>query len=130
VSDIPWFKVDDQFATHLKAIEAGNAACGLWVRAGSWSAGNGTDGVVSKAVLATVGGTPAQAKRLIDVGLWVPDRKGYRFHDWTDFQPSALDTQLAKEKESESGARGNHVKWHVRRGIVNPECPLCSGLES
>lgn len=125
-----WFKVDDQFATHLKAIEAGNSSCGLWVRAGSWSSGNGTDGVVSKAVVGTLGGTAAQVKRLVDVGLWVPDRRGYRFHDWHEFQPSALDTQLAKEKESESGTKGNHQKWHVKRGVVNPECPLCFGAAS
>lgn len=125
-----WFKVDDQFGTHRKAIEAGNAACGLWVRSGSWSSGAGTDGEMSKPVIETLSGTKAQIDRLVDVGLWLPEKKGFRFHDWHGFQPSALDTQLAKEKESEAGARGNHIKWHVRRGIVNPECPLCPGGEA
>lgn len=29
---MPWFRVDDDFALHPKAIAAGNAALGLWVR--------------------------------------------------------------------------------------------------
>lgn len=120
-----WFKVDDQFGTHQKAIEAGNAACGLWVRSGSWSSGNGTDGVLSKPVIDTLNGTKNQIDRLVDVGLWVPNGRGFAFHDWHKFQPSALDVKLAREKESQSGAEGNHLRWHVKRGVLNPECPLC-----
>ena len=33
-----WFKVDDNLALHPKVLGAGNAAMGMWVRAGSWSA--------------------------------------------------------------------------------------------
>ena len=33
---MPWFNVDDGFAFHRKAVRAGNAAIGLWTRAGSW----------------------------------------------------------------------------------------------
>lgn len=122
---MPWFKVDDQFGTHRKTVEAGNAACGLWVRAGSWSSANGTDGKLTKAAINTLSGTKAQVDRLVDVGFWVPNGRQMEFHDWFGFQPSALDTQLAKEKESQSGAEGNHLRWHVRRGILNPECVLC-----
>ncbi len=23
--------------------------------------------------------------------------------------------------------RRNHLRWHVARGVVNPDCPLCAG---
>lgn len=26
---------------------------------------------------------------------------------------------------TEDGPKGNHIRWHVNRGIVNPDCPLC-----
>lgn len=122
-----WFKVDDKLAMHPKVIGAGNVSIGLWVRAGSWSAANGTDGLVPMAVVTALGATRAQADRLVKAGLWHREPDGYRFHDWHMYQPTALDTQLAKEKESQSGTEGNHLRWHVKRGIVNPECPLCGG---
>lgn len=124
-----WFKVDDQLAFHRKATLAGNPAMGLWVRAGSWCAGDENGDIVPDAIVTALGGTKAQCQRLVKVGLWHRADGGYRFHDWHDFQPSALDLRLAKEKESESGTKGNHKKWHVNRNIVNPECPLCVGVK-
>ena len=122
-----WFKVDDQLAFHRKVVKAGNPAMGLWVRAGSWCAGAEQDGLVPDEIIAALGGTPAQAQRLTKTGLWHREPEGYRFHDWHIFQPSSTDLRLAREKESENGVKGNHQKWHVKRGIVNPDCPLCGG---
>ncbi len=124
-----WFKVDDQLAFHRKVAQAGNAAMGLWVRAGSWTAGQERGDVVPDEIVAAIGGTQAQCQKLVKVGLWHREPGGYRFHDWHEFQPSALDLKLAREKQGESGSRGNHIKWHVQRGIVNPECPMCGGDE-
>lgn len=94
-----WFKVDDNLAFHPKALRAGNAAMGLWVRAGSWSAQQLTDGHVP-ADLADQVGTPAQAKKLVDVGLWVPDKTGFRFHEWEERQP----TRAAVEQKRKANA--------------------------
>ena len=41
-----WFKVDDQLAFNAKIVAAGNEAMGLWVRAGSWSAAQLTNGFI------------------------------------------------------------------------------------
>ena len=56
---MPWFKVDDRLAHHPKVMAVGNAAMGLWVRAGSWSAAHLTDGYVPTELLSTLGGKPA-----------------------------------------------------------------------
>lgn len=120
-----WFKVDDQLATHPKVVRAGNAAMGLWVRAGSWSARWLTDGYVPADVLATFGATGRQAELLDRAGLWVKDMDGWRFHDWHEFQPTAEDVRLYQQATADAAVRGNHYRWHVRRGVSNPECPLC-----
>jgi predicted GIY-YIG superfamily endonuclease len=39
----------------------------------------------------------------------------------------AKDTPEAREVCSQSGALGVHVRWHVNRDIVSPDCELCSG---
>jgi hypothetical protein len=84
---LPWFKVDDTLAFHTKTVMAGNAAMGLWVRAGSWSMQTLSDGFIPNAIALQLG-TPSQAKRLTEVGLWDKQRGGYVFHEWDHRQPS------------------------------------------
>ncbi|MFD2081560.1 hypothetical protein SAMN05421678_106260 [Actinopolymorpha cephalotaxi] len=90
---MPWFRVCDTFAFNDKTVAAGNAAIGLWVRAGSWSAQNLTDGLVPKHMVTALGGTTAQARKLVDVGLWETTDDGYRFIDWDDAQPTRQEVQ-------------------------------------
>ena len=123
-----WFKVDDKLHDHRKARKAGKAAMGVWVLAGSWSMDNETDGFIPDDVLQRWG-THSDARTLVAVGLW--DREnfqgedGYRFHDWSRFQPSAAVTAARRAKESEAAMRGNHNRWHLQRGITDPDCEYC-----
>lgn len=66
---MPWFKIDDKAHSHPKWLTAGNAAIGLFVRTGSFSAQHLTEGIVPAAI-AKLYGTPAQAARLVKAGLW------------------------------------------------------------
>lgn len=109
---MPWFRVDDQFATHQKAVEAGNAACGLWVRAGSWSAAQLTDGQIPARLLPVLGARVADARKLVHAGLWhdhghgcdqcpQPEAGGYVFHGWPEFQPTRADTERKRAEARE-----------------------------
>lgn len=123
-----WFKVDDKLHDHRKSRKAGKAAMGVWVLAGSWAMDNETDGFIPDDVL-TRWGTPADARRLVDAGLWreatQKGEQGWRFHDWARFQPSAAVTAAKKAAEHEAGLRGNHKRWHEARGITDPDCEYC-----
>ena len=66
---MPWFKIDDKAHSHPKWLKAGNAALGLFVRAGSYSAQHLTEGIVP-GVLVPLYGTGAQAAKLVKAGLW------------------------------------------------------------
>jgi hypothetical protein len=125
---VPWFRVDDNLAFHHKAIAAGNAAMGLWVRSGSWSMQQLTDGFIPAQVARSIG-TPNEAKRLCSAGLWVPQEDGgYSFHEWVGRQPSAEDVKRVAESKGTAGARGNHLRWHKRRGVKDPDCEWCLGV--
>lgn len=87
-----WFQVDDTLCFHPKALAAKNAAMGLWVRAGSWSMQNLTEGAVTNEV-ARMLGSAAEITRLVDVGLWVPDNGGFAFHQWETRQQSKEQVQ-------------------------------------
>lgn len=96
---ITWFKVDDNLAFHRKTVAAGNAAMGLWVRAGSWSAAHLTDGFVPDHMIAVLG-SPAQKSKLVTAGLWIPVDGGCQFHGWNDDgrQPTAKSVREKREK--------------------------------
>ena len=113
-----WFKVDDLLAFHGKTVQAGNAAMGLWVRAGSWCGANLTDGHVPDSVVSKLG-TRAQANALVTAGLWhrLPD--GYLFHDWNDYQPTKADVEERRQKRAKAGRRGAQARWDGEANIVN-----------
>jgi hypothetical protein len=94
-----WFKVDDNLAFHAKAVAAGNAAMGLWVRAGSWCAHQLTDGHIPKDIALTMG-KPSEITRLVNVRLWVEKDDGYEFWQWN--QPGRQPTRVQVEADREA----------------------------
>uniref|UniRef100_UPI003298ACA4 hypothetical protein n=1 Tax=Salmonella enterica TaxID=28901 RepID=UPI003298ACA4 len=78
-----WFKVDDNLAFHRKVVAAGNAAMGLWVRAGSWCAQHLTDGFIPDHMI-NVLGTATQRAKLVKVGLWEEVDGGCQFLGWNE----------------------------------------------
>lgn len=85
-----WFKVDDTFHSHPKALAAEPAALGLWVLAGSWCSANLTDGFVPDYALPRILPDSAPlAEKLVACRLWKRTRGGYRFHDFADYNPTA-----------------------------------------
>lgn len=113
-----WVKLDDKVASHAKTIAAGNAAFGAWIRMIAWSCSHLTDGVVSTAVSRTMA-SPAELKRLVEVGLLDRSEAGYAIHDFLDWNPSAAEV-MAKleelsEKRREAGRRGGQKSGETRR---------------
>lgn len=105
-----WFLVDDVLPFHDRVLRAGNAAMGLWVRAGAYCSGHLTDGFISADAARTMG-SAAEIRKLVAVGLWVPavvdDVPGYRFHAWAESgdgmkrQPTKAEVEEKRRKERE-----------------------------
>lgn len=125
-----WMKIDDRLHAHRKTRDLirtnedkvrDAAPMGLWLLAGSWSAQNATHGWVPKAELDRWDDDwQALTARLIAAGYWWPEEHdgepGYGFNNWEEWNSPAA---------SESGIFGNHVRWHVKKGVVKPDCDLC-----
>ncbi len=97
---MPWFKVDDTFAFHPKAVAAGNGACGLWLRAGAWSMQQLTDGWVPKAIAKQLG-SRGEAQKLVHAGLWIEKDDGFQFHEWEQRQPTRVQVEADREAARE-----------------------------
>lgn len=108
-----WFLVDDVLPFHERVLRAGNAAMGLWVRGGSWCAGQLTDGFIPADVARTLG-SPAEIRTLVRVGLWSPhvkdEQDGFLFHAWAEDgtgqkrQPTKAEVEDRRRKDREKKA--------------------------
>ena len=108
-----WFKVDDTLPMNAKVCAAGNAAMGLWVRAGAWCAQQLNGGLIPEH-MAEAFGKPAEIRRLVEVRLWHKTDGGYQFHQWDDFQPSR-EKVLAERDASRERQRRAREKAKSRR---------------
>lgn len=104
---MPWFSVEDDLAFHPKAQAAGNSAMGLWVRSGSWSMKYLTDGHVPRATAALLG-SQADAKRLVEVGLWAEEPAGFVFHEWATRQRTRSQIAASRERDAKKKAMQRH----------------------
>lgn len=113
---MPWFKVDDGFAFHRKAIKAGNVAVGLWARAGSWSAQQLTDGEIPAEIIPLFGATAEDAERLVKAELWDRTDAGYVFRGWNEYQPSKGEVEANRfaSRERQSVFRNPELRQAVR----------------
>lgn len=125
-----WFKTDDKLPNNRKARAVRKshpkksrdvAPFGLWVLAGAWS----DDGWVPLEWLEDWDDDAEElAERLVAAGLWhhaVRDgEQGYIYHDWHDQNPVRDDNDPSK-----TGTFGNHIRWHVQRQVVAPDCDHC-----
>lgn len=108
---MPWFAVGDSTYDHPKALAAGNAAIGLWLRCGAYASAHLTDGVIPGAV-ASKSGTGTQVRKLLDAGLWHAARHNcprcpqvregdYVMHDYLDANPSRQQVQERRRRAAE-----------------------------
>lgn len=124
---MPWFYVDDDMAFNRKIVAAGNAAVGLWTRAGSWSRKEGTHGFIPTEIARSLG-TASQAAKLLAVppgtdsnaGLWLKADGGYEFHEWHERYDPEKESDI-RQKRSAAGRLGGFRSGEARRGKPRAE---------
>ena len=115
-----WFKVDDGFAFHPKALAAGNSALGLWVRAGAWCAANLTEGALPRHMIGTLGAQKRDARRLVSAGLWCETEDGYQFNSWDHYQPTKTQVEAQRKANRERQARAREREANaVSNAVTN-----------
>lgn len=105
-----WFRIDDSFADHPRVVAAGNAAIGLWTKAGAWSMRHLTEGFIPTAIARQLG-TPAEAKKLVTVGLWLVVDDGFMFFRFAE----GADGTKRQETKEEAEARKRNARDRQRR---------------
>ncbi|TBO59028.1 mucin-2 [Streptomyces kasugaensis] len=125
-----WFKVDDTAHAHPKLLKAGNAALGLWVRAGAYAAQHLTEGVIP-GVVAQLYGTAPQARKLVASGLWhtaghdctrcaQPAQGDYVMHDFLIYNPTRARVEDDRAKAADRQQRAREKAAAQRNQERNP----------
>jgi len=118
---MPWVKLDDGFPFHRKSILAGKDGRALYVTALCWTSGQLTDGFIDAAAIAMLAATSdvanaeANAKQLVNVGLWEVVDGGYQIHDYHDYNPPASKVKAIRRARSEAGRRGGIASGSKRQ---------------
>lgn len=116
-----WFRVDDQFWKHPKAIAAGHAALGAWLLLGSLAADLDRDGTVP-AMNARAFASAGQLRRLCAVGLLDAVPGGYRLHDWEQWSGKRAMTPAERQAEHRRRRRASHdVSRNVTDAVPTPD---------
>lgn len=95
-----WFRIDDRFHHHPKVLAAGNAATGLWVRCGCWSADYLTDGAIPLEQVREMG-RPREVDALITARLWVPTDDAMLMPDYLEYNPSAGEIKDRRRRDAD-----------------------------
>lgn len=126
----PWARLDDSFCMNRKVKQAWRqhrASLGLHALALSYCAGQLTDGVVDRGVVAEWMPNGPQGRAavaaLVDAGLWGVHSEGWIIHDWLDYNPSAQETRAKRradaDRQAEYRARRHAVTNSVSNAVTN-----------
>lgn len=94
---MPWVKVDDHFYCNPKVLQVGMPARGLWITLLTFAGNNLTDGFIDKKIVRQLGGTAAQLRQLLAVGILEEIEGGYVIHDYLTYNPARADVEARRE---------------------------------
>ncbi|WP_242884031.1 hypothetical protein [Actinomadura litoris] len=126
MTDVRTFiKVHDGMPDHPKIYGLSDRAFRLLVTWWCWCSRHLTDGHIPAATWRKCGTARARAE-LLAAGLAQEGPDGVWMHDYLEHQRSAAEVEQIRTAHGEGGSLGNHVRWHVRRGVRRANCSHCN----
>ena len=117
-SGLPWFRMDTDIYANPKILEVieahgnkGKAAIAVYLFALAYSGAHLEDGVIKRGVLRAVHGTPADARILVEGGLFDDHADGWVIHNYYVHQPSRLTAEELSRKRADAGRKGAESRW-------------------
>lgn len=122
--EITYILLHDRMPDHEKIAPLTDAAFRRLVKGWCWCSVNHKDGWMPWVVWEGMT-TPGQRTELENAGLVEHGGDRAVFHDYLDIQRSQAEIADLKAAKSKAGIKGNHRRYHVNKGVRDPECPLC-----
>ncbi|WP_442575897.1 hypothetical protein ACSBPH_01725 [Microbacterium sp. F51-2R] len=121
MAGLPWIRCDTNVNTHDKILELvglgakGKSAGFVYWMALTYSGAHDTGGLIKKAVLPFVHGTPADARALVDARLWAIVEGGWQIVNYGTRNVVGASQQAVADAiraaQIEGGKKGAHERW-------------------
>jgi hypothetical protein len=126
----PFIALTDEYPEHPKVIGLSDAAFRAHVELMCWSNRARQDGRIPPGMIRRYGQDVIQ--ELMDSGLIDDPGDGLELHDYLKHNPSKteIEQRIAEKRERASvgGKKSAHTQWHVKRGVVDPDCQFCRAV--
>ena len=113
---LAWVRLDTHFVTNPKILylveDKKFRAAFAWVASLAYAGGHGSDGFVPYSALGPLHATQADAKSLVEVGLWLECPGGWEINSRSEAQQSNEETQLRKKRAKDAAM----ARWHGTKG--------------
>jgi hypothetical protein len=113
----PFFAVSVDFPSDARILSIPmnrrTAVVGTWTLCGAWSARQMTDGVIPAPIVESHGGTKADARMLVKVGLWDRVPGGFRFIKWDRYNFTRQEVE-----KSRADAAQRKAAWRAKPEAV------------
>ena len=118
MSTLAWVRLDTAMPRNHKVLALlsmpqGHRAAFAWMCSMAHAGEQGTDGFIPTSALPYIHARTADAKRLVEVGLWKQCPGGWLIHDWADYQQTNAETQ-ARTARARAAAE---VRWGKRKAM-------------
>lgn len=124
-----YVKLDAEYASDDKLIEAGPMAELLYIRGLCFAKRTLLDGKITRSQLTAVGinipNVTKHAQSLVDVGAWTVTSQGWQITTWLKRNKSASTIAAEAEAKRAQSLQANHDRWHIKENKPNPTCSLC-----
>lgn len=125
--DCGWYRAPRFAGLGVDALFVFEAAVGYCTE-------HGTDGALPahpEHLAAALGVRPSVVRRallpLLERQALAPagDDRTLQICGWAVHNPTSEEVEQVQQERSRAGALGNHKRWHVGRGVIDPACELC-----
>lgn len=112
---LPWVRLDTQFPTNPKVLQLvankDHKTAFVYLCSLAYSGCHQTDGYLPSTCLPFIHASHADAKKLVDVGFWIPSPGGWDINGWHEFQVSSEENQRRRERAQKGAA----ARWAATR---------------
>lgn len=113
---LPWVRMDTSLPDHPKILalvdgsKDGRSTAFVYVCSMAYAGKHGTDGFIPREALSRINGRVADARRLMEVGLWREDPGGWLINGWDEYQVSDEEAKQRRERARTAAA----ARWDKR----------------
>lgn len=108
------------------------AEIGLMAAAVSYCNEHLTDGELPAPIDELASSLALQAKdvrkpltNFLNNGKWVEKDGNYTIVGYLEHNPSRTEVMDDRRRRATAAAKANHERWHVEKGVIDPDCDLC-----